>query len=97
MKQFAQQALYNLMAAHDTIIESHVAQTHHTNSQQCQGEEYPPGSMVYLLTKNLALPEGQARKLLPRYIGPYKVVEAHTKWSRHIQPPRLSCWSSRLK
>ena len=34
--------------------------------------------MVYLSTKNLALPKGRARKLLPRYIGPYKVAEAHT-------------------
>ena len=78
MKQFAQQVLYKLMVAHDAIIESCMAQTHHTNSQRCQGEEYPPGSMVYLLTKNLALPKGWARKLLPRYIGPYKVVEVHT-------------------
>ena len=37
--------------------------------------------MVYLLTKNLALPKGWARKLLPRYIGPYKVVEVHTATS----------------
>ena len=80
VKQFAQQALYNLMAVHNTIIESCVAQMHHTNSQRRQGEEYPPGSMVYLSTKNLALPKGRARKLLPRYIGPYK-------WSRRIQPP----------
>ena len=80
VKQFAQQVLYNLMVAHDTIIESHVVQTHHANSQRHQGEEYPPGrlSMVSLSTKNLALPKGRARKLLPRYIGPYKVVEAHT-------------------
>ena len=33
VKQFAQQALYNLMVAHDAIIESHVVQTHHANSQ----------------------------------------------------------------
>ena len=81
VKQFSQQALYNLMVVHDTIIESCMAQMHHTNSQQCQGEEYPPGSMVYLSTKNLALPKGRARKLLPRYIGLYKVVEVHTATS----------------
>jgi len=32
VKQFAQQAVCNLMAAYDAIIESHVAQTHHANS-----------------------------------------------------------------
>ena len=47
--------------------------------------------MVYLSTKNLALPKGQARKLLPRYIGPYKVVEAHTAASTVMLelPPEL--------
>ncbi len=29
------------------------------------------------MTKNLVLPKGQAKKLLPKYIGPYKVVEVH--------------------
>ena len=33
VKQFAQQVLYNLMAAHNAIIESCVVQTHHANSQ----------------------------------------------------------------
>ena len=28
-------------------------------------------------TKNLSLPKGQAKKLLPKFIGPYKIVEAH--------------------
>ena len=81
MKQFAQQVLYNLMAAYGTIIESRMVQMHHTNSQRRQGEEYPPRSMVSLSTKNLALPKGQARKLLPRYIGLYKVAKAHTATS----------------
>ena len=37
-----------------------------------------PGDRVYLSTKNLALPKGRAKKLLPKFIGPYKVVKAHT-------------------
>ena len=47
--------------------------------------------MVYLSTKNLALPKGRARKLLPKYIGPYKVVEAHTATSTIMLelPPEL--------
>jgi hypothetical protein len=31
---------------------------------------------VYLSTKNLNLPKGRARKLCPKYAGPYKVVKA---------------------
>ncbi len=65
------------MMAHDAIIEAHVNQTHHANLVRWPGGEYPPGSLVYLLTKNLVLPKGQVKKLLPKYIGPYKVVEVH--------------------
>ena len=31
--------------------------------------------MVYLLTKNLAFPRGWARKLMPRFLGPYRVLK----------------------
>ena len=51
--------------------------------------------MVYLSTKNLALPKGQARKLLPRYIGPYKVVEVHTAAltvTLELPPELVSRW-----
>ena len=29
-------------------------------------------------TKNLSLPKGWAKKLLPKFIGLYKIVEVHT-------------------
>ena len=51
--------------------------------------------MVYLLTKNLSLPKGWARKLLPRYIGLYKVVEMHTATSTvmlELPPELVSRW-----
>ena len=33
---------------------------------------------MYLSTKNLSMPKGRARKLIPKYIGPMKVVRQHT-------------------
>ena len=36
------------------------------------------GDLVYLSTKNLSMPKGRARKLIPKYIGPMKVVKRHT-------------------
>ena len=38
---------------------------------------------MYLSTQNLTLPKGRARKLVPKYIGPYKVVvvKAHNEAS----------------
>src|SRR6266481_7304005 len=77
VKHFVQQALSNLMTVHNAIIEAHVSQMHHTNLARQPRGEYPPGSLVYLVTKNLVLPKGRAKKLLPKYIGPYKVVEVH--------------------
>jgi len=77
VRQFTQQAQWNLMMAHDAIIESRVMQAHHANHRWMTGVDYAPGNLVYLSTQNLTLPKGRAKKLLPKYIGPYRVVEAH--------------------
>jgi hypothetical protein len=98
VRQFAQQARVNLLAAHDTIIENHILQMFHANKKCWASPGYRRGDQVYLSTKNLALPKGRARKLVPRFIGPYWVTEAHNKAlmvtielppelvSRHITP-----------
>ena len=36
---------------------------------------------MYLSTQNLTLPKGRVRELVPKYIGPYKVVKAHNEAS----------------
>ena len=43
-------------------------------------------------TKNLSLPKGQAKKLLPKFIGPYKIIEVHTAASMVTLdlPPELT-------
>jgi hypothetical protein len=75
--QFAEQAKWNLIAMQDAIIANRVVQTDQANKLCHEGTEYQVGDLVYLLTENLSLPKGLAKKLLPKYIGPYKVVEAH--------------------
>ena len=49
---------------------------------------------TYLLTQNLTLPKGRERKLVPKYIGPYKVVKAHNEASTVMLelPPALIAW-----
>ena len=37
--------------------------------------EHQINDLVYLLTKNLALPKHRAQKLMPRFIEPYKVLK----------------------
>ena len=92
--QFAEQALWNAMAAHDAIIAIHVMQTHHVNRHRQTGDVFLPGNRACLSTKNLALPKGRAKKLLPKFIGPYKVSKAHTATSKVTLEllPELTAW-----
>ena len=71
---FANAALENLAAAHDSIIESRVFQTHWANTHCRQDPEIKINDLVYVSTKNLALPKGRASKLLPKFVGPYPVM-----------------------
>ena len=69
------------MAAHDTIITNRIQQTFHANKKCCASDLYHVGDHMYLLTQNLTLPKGRVRKLVPKYLGPYKVVKAHNDTS----------------
>ena len=81
VKQFTLQAKWDLMAAHDTIIANHIQQMIHANKKHHASDLYHVGDHVYLSTQNLTLPKSRARKLVPKYIGPYKVVKAHNEAS----------------
>jgi hypothetical protein len=79
VSQFAQQAQWSLMEAHDAILEHRVDQMFHTNRKCRESKIYAVDDCVYLLTQNLTLLKGGARKLVPWYIGPYRVTKAHNK------------------
>ena len=91
VKQLALQAKWDLMVAHDAIIVNCVQQTFQANKKHCTSDLYHVGDHVYLSTQNLTLPQGRARKLVPKYIGPYKVVKAHNEASTVMLelPPAL--------
>ena len=59
VKQFASQAKWDLMAAHDTIIANRVQQMFHANKKCHASDLYHEGDHVYLLTQNLTLPKGR--------------------------------------
>jgi hypothetical protein len=63
VKQFAKQAKWNIIATHDTIIANCVVQTDQVNRLHSDSPDYKVGDLVYLLTENLSLPKGQAKKL----------------------------------
>ncbi|GJE94878.1 hypothetical protein PsYK624_110540 [Phanerochaete sordida] len=96
VQRFVEQARDNLLRAHDAIIDSRVHQTYHVNTarhdENVHRSEMRPiqvGDLVYLSTENLALPKGRARKLAPKFIGPYPVVTAHPSTSTYtLELPR---------
>jgi len=63
-----------ILTAHDAIIAARVKQTQQAN-QHRREVQLKEGSLVYLSTKNLALPKGRSRKLVPKFIGPYRVIK----------------------
>ncbi|KAL1937390.1 hypothetical protein VTO73DRAFT_13796 [Trametes versicolor] len=78
VQAFAERARMNLEQAHDAILQSRVNMTYHANRRRTEEvKPYSVGDMVYLSTKNLTLPKNRARKLAPKFIGPYKVIRAN--------------------
>jgi hypothetical protein len=98
VKHFAEQAINNIMAAHDAIIANRAIQTHFANKRRIEEPDIKVGDLMYISTENLNLPKGRARKLTPRFIGPYPVEracpESSNYWltlpvelvKRHIHP-----------
>ena len=55
VKQFSQQAVWNLLDVHNAILEHRIEQTHYSNKCHKPSIEYSINDLVYLSTKNLAL------------------------------------------
>ena len=94
IKRFVNQVLTNLGMAHDAIIESRVNQTWQSNKRRKAETPFAVGDKVYLSIQNLNLPKSRVRKLMPKFIGPYKVTKSHPEISRYTLdlPPELKAW-----
>ena len=66
---------------HDAILEYRIEQTHYSNKCCKPGIKYQINDLVYLSTKNLTLPKHRAQKLMPKFIGVYKILKAMNKSS----------------
>ena len=60
--------------AHDSVIEARVKQTVQAN-RKCAVASRGDGDLVCLSTKNIKPPKGRARKLMPKYLGPFKILK----------------------
>src|SRR5262245_37806256 len=83
VKDFVEKAKGYLAEAHDWIIESRVMQTHQANKRHSNATPYEKGNKVYLSTENLSLLKGRAKKLVPKYIGPYKIIALKPEVSQY--------------
>ena len=64
------------MDAHNAILEPRIEQARYSNKHHQPSIKYQINDLVYLLTKNLTLPKHRAQKLMPKFIGPYKILKA---------------------
>jgi len=74
VRKFAEQMKLAVMSAHDSIITAQVVNTVQANKKQATAE-HKVGDLVYLSTKNISLPKGCARKLAPKYLGPFAITK----------------------
>jgi hypothetical protein len=78
VQDFADNARDLVIRAHDALIESRVRQTHDANARRRPDDvRLDTGQHVYLSTENLNLPKARARKLMPKYIGPYEIISCN--------------------
>ena len=61
---------------HNAILEHRIEQMHYSNKCCKPSIKYQINDLVYLSTKNLTLPKHRAQKLMPKFIGPYKILKA---------------------
>ena len=73
VRTFTQKVKDVILQAHDAILQVRVKQTRHTNRHK-RVSPFELNNLVYVSTKNMNLPRQQARKLVPKYIGPYRII-----------------------
>jgi len=104
VRHFVECALQNLADVHNTIIESQVCQTYNANRHQHEGDTFMAGDLVFVSTADLLLPKGCVHKLLPKFVGPFKILDAQPSTSTYrvelpaqLQAQNLHNWFHQSK
>lgn len=74
VRVFAQRLKTAIMAARDSILAARIKQTRSANRKR-QQSPFELGDLVYVSTRNLTFPKNLARKFIPKFVGPYKILE----------------------
>ena len=86
VQEFALKKNLALMLAHDSIIGAQIKQTRNADRRR-QIIPFKEGDFVYLSTKNITFVKGLAQKLIPKYIGPYKIIQDFNNQSFRLELP----------
>lgn len=74
MQEFAECIKQAIMTAHNAIIAARVQQTKQANKHR-RNTPFKENDLVYLSTKNLKPRKGRAQKLVPKFLGPFRILE----------------------
>ena len=83
IEEFVNTAVQHINDAFDSILQHQVFTQRQADKRRREEPLISKGDKVYLSTKDLALPKGRAAKLLPKFIGPYLVLEATPEMSTY--------------
>ena len=86
IRNFALQKKLAIMSAHDSILAARVKQSRQANRKR-QPVPFKDGDLVYISTKNMSFPKGLARKLVPKFIGPYRITKDFGNFSFRVELP----------
>lgn len=86
VRNFAMRMKLAVMSAHDNIISARIKQVRNANRRR-QRAPFAVGDYVYVSTQNMTLPKGISRKLAPKFVGPYLIVEDFGNNSFRINLP----------
>jgi transposase InsO family protein len=86
IRVFAQRMKNAILAAHDAILGARVKQTTDANRRR-RASPFAKDDLVYISTKNISFPKGTARKLVPKFIGPYRLLEDYRNNSFKVELP----------
>jgi hypothetical protein len=75
-----------VMGTHNSVLAVRVKQTRDANCARCPAP-FSEGNLAYVSTENISFPKGCARKLVVRYIGPYKILKDFGNNSFQIELP----------
>ena len=86
VRKLAQNIKQAILNAHDSILAARVKQTKNANKKRVPSP-FVANDLVYVSTQNMNIPKGRARKLFPKFIGPYRITKDYGNDTFNVELP----------